>query len=165
MITVPLTQGYATDIDDADADLAGLGWYANVQSPNVYAALSLPHHARAHLHRVIMARIVGRVLKSHEIVDHIDGNGLNNCRINLRLCTRAEDLRNRRMPKHNTSGYKGVSWDKQRGMWIAIIRAHKTRHYLGHYDDPIEAAKAYDTAARDLHGDFARLNFAPSALG
>jgi len=90
-------------------------------------------------------------------VDHINGNGLDNRRENLRLCTNAENARNRRLSKNNTTGYKGVDLDANR--YRAQIRVGQKFVYLGRFDDPIEAAKAYDAAAREHYGEFARTNF------
>lgn len=86
-------------------------------------------------------------------VDHIDGNALNNQRANLRLCTRSENLGNQRRSKNNTSGYKGVR--RLAGRWGAFVR----QQFLGLYDTPEEAARAYDDAARRVWGRFARPNF------
>ena len=63
------------------------------------------------------------------------------------------------IPRNNTSGYKGVMWRKNRQKWISKINKNKNRYYLGHFDCPIEAAKAYDKKAIELYGEYANLNF------
>ena len=78
----------------------------------------------------------------------------------MRIATRAENSRNIGKRRNNTSGYKGVIFDKSRGRWAAQITVNYVMKNLGRYTDPIEAALAYDRAARELHGQFARTNFA-----
>lgn len=94
-----------------------------------------------------------------KVIDHINGDGLDNRRSNLREVTHAENLQNRGMQTNNKSGYKGVHWHKKDRRWHAEIRANKRRHYLGSFATAIEAAKAYDRAAQEYHGAFARMNF------
>jgi AP2 domain-containing protein len=93
-------------------------------------------------------------------VDHADGNGLNNQRWNLRVATKRQQQANRGKQRNGrTSQYKGVFWDKSRERWSATIHYdHKTR-YLGRYRDEEDAAHAYDLAALESFGSFARLNF------
>jgi len=104
-------------------------------------------------HRIIMSP------RDKEIVDHIDGNGLNNKRSNLRICTHAENMRNRKIASHNKSGYKGVYKDNKKNRWRAEICFNKKRYRLGSFGSAISAALAYDKAAISLHGEFARTNF------
>ena len=104
------------------------------------------------MHSQIMNALEGMV------VDHIDGNGTNNRRTNLRLCTRAQNLYNSR-PRASRSQYKGVRFDKRTGKWIAEITHRGRKHYLGAFDNEIEAAQAYDRKAGELFGPYARLNF------
>ena len=92
--------------------------------------------------------------------DHQNHDGLDNRRSNLRACTRAQNLSNRGKTIANTSGYKGVDWVKRIGTWRAQIGVQNKHLFLGHFTDPVAAARAYDAAARRLHGEFARTNFA-----
>lgn len=108
-------------------------------------------------HRVIMSAPSGMQ------VDHINGNTLDNRRCNLRICTSAENGRNRKPRKGGSSGYKGVCWNKPAQKWQARIMVGGKSISLGYFDDEVEAARAYDAAACEFHGDFARLNFQASA--
>jgi len=95
----------------------------------------------------------------HLVVDHINHNGLDNRKKNLRLCTRAQNNRNSRSFRKKTSRYKGVSWDKRRKRFLACIRCNGKYYYLGRFKSETDAAKAYDRKARELFGQFAFLNF------
>jgi hypothetical protein len=89
--------------------------------------------------------------------DHIDLNGLNNRLCNLRPATNAENMHNKKISSINTSGYKGVVWNKPNNMWKAHIKMQGKTHYLGYYTTPEEAFNAYANAAFKYHGEFARL--------
>lgn len=94
--------------------------------------------------------------------DHINHNGLDNRKANVRPVTRAQNVWNRRKFKRPTrSKYKGVDWAIDMKRWRARIRVNGRRIYLGSFSDELEAAKAYDRAARKYHGQFAALNFPP----
>jgi hypothetical protein len=93
-------------------------------------------------------------------VDHIDGNGLHNQRSNLRVCSHAQNVRNRRRNKGKTSSqYKGVY--PQEGLWNAQIRLEGLQVYLGMYASEVKAAHAYNLAAVEKHGQYACLNELP----
>lgn len=92
-------------------------------------------------------------------VDHIDHDLFNNQKANLRLCKQIQNNWNKGKYVNNTSGYKGVFWSKQSNKWKAQIRYCSKFYYLGSFTDKIEAAKAYDEAAKKYFGEFANLNF------
>lgn len=94
----------------------------------------------------------------YPIIDHIDGNKLNNKRSNLRECTAAQNSRNARISKNNSSGFKGVSISSD-GKWRARIWRDWKEIFLGNFNSAEDAAVAYDKAAIDLHGEFASTNF------
>jgi len=100
-----------------------------------------------------------RCLSDGYVIDHINRNGLDNRRSNLRFATVAQNAQNSRMRK-NRSGYKGVWFAKDKGRFRAAIWHNNKRIYLGYFDSPISAAKAYDKAAKRYHKEFAVLNFA-----
>lgn len=89
-------------------------------------------------------------------VDHRNGIRSDNSWSNLRLATQQQNQANSRRPKNNTSGFKGVFWNKQRGKWAAKINPGGRQVHLGFFDNPKEAAGAYRTAAQAFFGDYAR---------
>jgi len=94
------------------------------------------------------------------VADHINHNGLDNRKANLRLATPADNARNARYPKINTSSkYRGVWYNRQTQKWRATIRVNRKRKQIGYFHNEVEAAKAYDRAARKFYREFAVLNF------
>ena len=95
------------------------------------------------------------------LVDHINHNGLDNRKANLRLATRAQNCWNRKKPKMRkcASRFKGVGWHKGNKKWVSRIRFNGRRISIGYFNDEVEAAKSYDEAAKKYHGEFAVLNF------
>jgi hypothetical protein len=98
-------------------------------------------------------------------VDHHNNNGLDNRRSNLRSCTRSQNNGNAILSRANTSGYKGVSWNKRGQKWEAYIMLNYKRYPLGRFTDLHEAARAYNRAALAQWGEFARLNEIPNNEG
>jgi hypothetical protein len=167
-VTIQLTNGFEAIVDAEDADLIEYRWYISSKSKRGeytrYASRNVPKRESGvkgtitYMHRDILARMLGRPLAKHERVDHINGNGLDNRRSNLRLATHQQNMRNRRRSTLNTSGYKGVHWDKQANKWHARIEVDDKKRTLGYFDTPEEGYKAYCKAARELFGEFARLD-------
>ncbi len=98
------------------------------------------------------------------VIDHINGNGLDCRSINMRYASSKENCRNRTSQNHSTSQYLGVSFDNSRDCWIASIQVEGQTKHLGRYDSEKEAAEAYDKAAVENYGEFARLNFPNSYI-
>ena len=105
-----------------------------------------------------MHRILVDVPEGYQ-VDHKDGDTTNNCKENLRICLAKENRRNSRLNSNNSTGYKGVSYNKKRKVYEAYICVNKKIKHLGYYKSAIEAAKAYDKAAVFYFGEYARTNF------
>lgn len=104
------------------------------------------------------------IMKKHNLykngleVDHINRNGLDNRKCNLRMCTNAQNSANSAIRKHNTSGYKGVSWSKWNKKWGCSIGFNYKHLHIGYFRDKIEAALAYNKKAKELFGEFAYQN-------
>lgn len=147
---------FTTQISDEDADLERETWFVNSRGYVVNNGSG--SYAFQRLHRVVMSRALGRPLGRWELVDHIDGDKLNNQRANLRLATCAENEYNKDLPAHNTTGYKGVYRNSAaaRLPWQAAITINRKKVYLGSYADKREAAAAYERAAREIAGEFYR---------
>ena len=161
MKEIQLTQGKVALVDDEDFEwLSQWSWSVSSKGGKLYALRrhGIKEGGKGELitmHRVILGDVKGMD------TDHIDGDGLNNQRSNLRICTRAENLRNRKKPRVNNEIYKGIK--KYSGVfrtkWRAIIGHSGIVEHLGMFDTPEEAAHAYDQAAREYFGNYANLNF------
>jgi hypothetical protein len=156
MKKIPLSQGKYALVDDADYELvsqykwsyAPRGGYA---SRNAY----LGGGRKAPKRKTILMH---SLITGENYVDHINGNGLDNRRSNLRPCTHIENMRNTKLYANNKTGFKGVHYNKRDKKYQANIRVDKKLKALGYYPTAIEAARAYDNAAKEYFGSFARLN-------
>lgn len=159
MKEIQLTQGKVALVDDADFEwLNQFKWYAAYQRTGAHW-YAQRRESSASSRKLLMHRVILDVDDPMLEVDHKDRNGLNNTRANLRQATRAQNQQNGILPRNNTSGYKGIYLDKRRGKWQAKIRYNGKQHYIGQFDGPEAAARAYDAAARKHFGEFARCNF------
>lgn len=163
MKIIPLTQGEKTFVDECDYEyLMRWKWQcacAKHQRTKYAVHSQLVGGGRwkkLHMHRLIVERM-GLLIGDRQ-VDHIDGNGLNNCRSNLRIATQSQNRANLRHYRNNTSGYKGVTWDKYWKKWVAKIRVVGRDYSIGRFDNLHDAAKAYNEAAAEYFGEFAQLN-------
>jgi hypothetical protein len=112
-----------------------------------------------YVHRIVMSRVLNKELTRFERVDHINGNGLDCRRENLRVATGSQNSANRPGWRYGSSQYKGVTFNKQRNKWQAKITFDSKTKHLGYFDDEIDAAKEYDKNALVLFGKYAKLNF------
>jgi len=154
---IQLTKGYHTIVDDKDFEwLMKYSWHVKDSNPRARYALSKIKRKTVSMHRLILQHY--GLLKEGLFVDHIDGDGLNNQKCNLRPCTRTENARNKQGPFKN--GYRGTHRSGyKKNPWKAGIGVNGKRIHLGVFSTKEEAAKAYDKAALELHREFATLNF------
>ena len=154
MKEIPLTRGKVALVDDEDYErVSKFKWHCTSEG---YAATTLPrlngHRKTVWMHRYIMNAPDGIE------VDHVRSGGLDNRRENLRLASHTQNTMNRPSDRGSLSRYKGVSFFKDGKKWHAEIQAHGKRIYLGRFISEIDAAIAYNEAAKKHHGEFAVLN-------
>lgn len=151
-IEIPLTREYSATIDANDLSIVSKHKWSAMVTRNgcVYAATHIDGRT------VLMHSLLK---PSKGVVDHIDGDGLNNRQSNIRIATYSENNCNRKVPSNNRSGFKGVFWHKQTRKWAVDIRKGSVRFSLYGFHSAEDAARAYDKKARELHGEFARVNF------
>ena len=153
---IALTQGKEAIVDDEDyKELSRHKWCYDGEYASGRTAFS--NHKKIRMHQEIMRTPHGMY------TDHINGDKLDNRRENLRICSNSENIQNQKIRKNNTSGYKGVTWDKQHQKWCAQIKINYKHYHLGLFENPVDAAKAHDKAARKYCGEFAHLNFSEAA--
>lgn len=146
-----INQDYKAIVDDEDFErLSKFRWYSN-ENKNIKRSTWKRRTKDISLPEEIMQT-------PRTLYDHIDNNPLNNQKSNLRKCTYKQNCYNTIKRKNTRSQYKGVSWNCGRNKWLASIAKDYTSYYLGYYESEIEAALAYNIKAKELFGEFARLN-------
>ncbi len=157
MKTIPLTQGKCAIVDDEDYEqLNQWKWIACKSRNTFYAAKSAKingYWSTKKMHHFILPSI-----PKGSMVDHKNRNGLDNRKNNLRICSIAQNTRNRKTPPHS-SKYKGVCWEGRRKAWRAYITIKGKFIHIGYFNKEERAAIAYDKAAKTLFGEFAYTNF------
>lgn len=160
MKNIILSNGDMSLVDDEDFDLLNKWTWQK----DAYGYARRNHHVGGSwrknnvvqknvlMHRVIINCPVGMQ------VDHINGNKLDNRRLNLRICTNIQNARNRAPYEKTSSKYKGVSFHKETKKWQAYIKVDKKLKYLGLFKTEEDAAEAYNLAAKENFGEFCRLN-------
>lgn len=150
MKRIVLTQGKCALVDDEDFEyLMQWKWFYS----DGYAG-RWENKKRVAMHRVLMK------VKDGELVDHRNGDSLDNRKENLRVCNKQENARNCGKKAKASSQFKGVSWSKTRNKWVVRICIGESKMvHIGHFNSEIHAAMAWDLWARDIYGDFARTNF------
>ncbi len=153
--TIPLTQGKVAIVSNEDYEyLSQWKWsfhgkYAHRSEWIKGGKGKQIHH---YMHRQLM-----NVPKGLD-TDHINGDKLDNRRENLRVCSRSQNNANMTKPSHNTSGFRGVSWDKRAKKWQARINKNGKLQYCARFEDKLSAAKAYNDKFFELYGNYAKLN-------
>lgn len=153
MKNIPLTQGKFAIVDDEDYEwLNQWKWHYN---HNGYAVRFIKNGNKKKyisMHRFILNTPINK------LTDHINSNGLDNRRSNLRIVTSQQNATNRKTEIRNTSGFKGVMWNKASKKWRVVIEKDNKKIHIGMFEDINEACKIYNQKAKELFGEFARLN-------
>lgn len=153
---IALTQGRYTIIDSIDFEwLNQYRWQVDSDGYAVRRMLKGEGHRNG---KIRMPRFIVNPPKGM-VVDHINGNKLDNRRENLRVCTQAENARNRKVTKRNKCGYKGIYWVERDKRWKGYIHVKGKGLHLGYFKTLLEGAQAYDQAALKYFKEFAHLNF------
>jgi hypothetical protein len=153
---IPLTQGKFAIVDPDDYHrLRKYKWQLQRSPSNFYAKRAIRERSKYIL--VLMHREILKVA-DNLVVDHINHNGLDTRKANLRPATQLQNTWNN-LRRRGKNRFRGVFWDKGEKKWQARLAYDYKKIHLGFFDDDVEAAKAYDEAAKKLRGEFAVLNF------
>lgn len=152
--TIPLTQGKVAIVDQADYSMVARFRWRAVKRGTVWYAAAACDGRQTYMHRMVLGLSAGDGIEA----DHINRDGLDNRRSNLRRANRNQQNHNQ-VSRGGLSRFKGVALDRRDGVWYAHITADSVRYYLGRFNNEVSAALAYDRAAREMHGSFARTNF------
>jgi len=156
---IPLTQGKFAIVDGEDYEcLSKHKWHAHREHSGVYYARSNKKVVAGKHVTIFMHRLILNVPEGMQ-TDHINHDGLDNRRKNLRVCTRAQNQHNRRATKRASSRYKGVGWRMRTRKWAAYINKDGSCRFFRYFRYEVRAAKAYDEQASKLFGEFACPNF------
>ena len=115
------------------------------------------NRGRGNYINVLMHRVVTSCPEGKQ-VDHINGNKLDNRKSNLRIVSSSQNNYAKSLASNNKSGFKGVSYESRSNKWIAVIIKEGKRKHIGTYPDPVTAAFAYNEAAEQMFGEYAKLN-------
>lgn len=147
MKEIILSKGTVLLDDDDYEKIQSFSWHMHGQG---YA------HAWVRGIKVLMHRLI--LNRPDGFIDHINGNKLDNRKENLRICTPKQNSANMGLSKNNKTGYKGVYWNKEKKKYDAQIKINGKSTYIGRFENPEEAAKAYDDRAKKEFGEFAHVN-------
>jgi hypothetical protein len=157
-VNIPLSQSRVSKVDEEDLDLVGdCSWSFKMSGTKGYAYRLGPRPERksVYLHREIGIRLFGSCIR----IDHVNGDGLDNRRVNLRPASVSQNAQNsQKWRKPTSSKYKGVYFSKANQRWAAMIGLNGRKTFLGYFENEADAASAYNLAAHEMFGQFALLN-------
>lgn len=157
VVFIPLTQGKVTVIDFDDFEkVREFKWHVTVRKKRGYAARN-SGHSEGKRRLILLHR---ELVEGAITVDHIDGDGLNNRRYNLRAASyQQNNFAFRRKSSGCSSVFRGVTWDRRLRKWKAAFQLNRAYNHVGLFMSEVEAAKAYDSAVKKAFGEFAACNF------
>lgn len=156
MKTIKLTQGQQTQVDDDDYE-----WLNSYNWCCMYTGKPYAVRGKQYRKKKRTIKMAGEIMQPPDgmVIDHIDGNSLNNQKSNLRICTPQQNSVNRKAHHGGSSQYIGVSWDRHAHKWVAQFMFKGKQMHLGYFKDEEKAAKIRDQKVFELLGKFAYLNF------
>lgn len=156
MFEIQLTRGLSSIVDDCvPIEITSKKWYAdkgNKEKTKFYAASYIRSEGKKV--KVYLRRIICKAEKG-QYVDHINGNTLDNRKENLRICSYSENQMNRKIVSNNSSGHRGISYEKRTGLWTARVKFKGKSKWLGRFQSKDDAISVYRESARKLFGEFA----------
>lgn len=160
--TISLSRGLDAIVDSSDFEwLSKYRWHAiknGRHSPRYYATRAQHVAGEGRALTILMHRMIMGDIPKDRVVDHINGNSLDNRRCNLRLATRRQNAHNVSPHQKRKSPIKGATWSNQRQGWLARITVEGNLLYMGVFKNDVECGILYDNAARFFFGEFAALN-------
>ena len=153
MKEIQLTQGKVALVDDEDFEyLNQWKWCAHKHRNTFYVVRNTTLNGKR------ITKLMHGVILNGKGIDHIDHNGLNNQKSNLRFCTQSQNLMNTKKRANTSSIYKGVHFDNRTKKWLAQINLRGKQIYIKLLSSEVDAARAYNAKATELFGEFANLN-------
>ena len=159
-----MISGYTNDkyhieffLDDKFEYLLETKWYVRLEKSGKVGAIRSNEKINGKHKTILLHRKILKISDKNIVIDHIDGNPLNNRLSNLRICSQNDNNKNASIRKDNTSGYKGVYFDKISNKWKSSIQSNKKRIILGLFNTPEEAYAAYCEASKKYHGEYGRV--------
>ena len=158
-MTIELSQGKTALVDPEDFEkLSCIGWHADIGRTTIYAKHTTYDPSTRKFGRVLMHRFILGVTDPKILVDHVNGDGLDNRKENLRVASPSTNRANHQTTPRGKSGYHGVSYRKERDAWVVSVTKDYKRHFGGYFKSREDAARRYNELSKQLFGEFACLN-------